>query len=484
MSDVSVTGFPVHIAEEDSRVSRGSIGPWTAAAGAGLGIAYAASPLSVWFVVVAIGLFAWAGRGLSPRERRWVWGLMTVAVALRLLAVIGLALTSDPYHITSFFWDGDGVYVKQRALWIRNVWLGVPVTADYFGRAFATYGWTSYLYVIAYIQYWLGPAPYAIHLLNITLFLASTIALFRVVRSAYGRPAALLGLAILLLLPTPFLWSVTVLKESLYVLLLVLILISTLTILRGRFLARVLALAVLAGSIAAIDGVRFGALTIAASGLGVGLALAVISRRLWLVATVLVLLPFAAGYAWNTPDTQAQVMEGIRAAARQHIGHVRTNGHSYRLLDQNIYSGTNWYSGFIGPQIDKMTPGEAGRFVLRAFVSFFAVPLPWQMQSKSEMVYFPQQVVWYVLVVLAPVGLVAGFRRDALFTSLLVGHAIAGTVAVALTSGNIGTMVRHRDTVVPFILWLSALGAVAVLSSVVSRCSPRDVTSPSETEQR
>jgi hypothetical protein len=145
-----------------------------------------------------------------------------------------------------------------------------------------------------------------------------------------------------------------------------------------------------------------------------------------------------------------------------HIGNVRTEGHGYKLLDQRFYS--DWVDPFA-----TMSPMEALRFTARALVSVAIVPLPWQIQSWSEIVFLPQQVVWYALVVLAPVGLVAGLRRDLLLTCILAGLSIAGAAAVGLNSGNIGSMVRHRDTVVPFVVWLSALGVVVI----VTRWMPR-----------
>jgi hypothetical protein len=43
---------------------------------------------------------------------------------------------------------------------------------------------------------------------------------------------------------------------------------------------------------------------------------------------------------------------------------------------------------------------------------------------------------------------------------MFAGLIGAGLAVIAMNSGNVGTMVRHRDTVVPFVVWLSALGAV------------------------
>ena len=100
------------------------------------------------------------------------------------------------------------------------------------------------------------------------------------------------------------------------------------------------------------------------------------------------------------------------------------------------------------------------------------VPLPWQLTSRSEVVFLAQQVIWYILVALAIVGLVAGLRRDALVTCMLAGLAAAGGAVIALNSGNVGSMVRFRDTIVPFVVWLSALGAVSAMSRMTKRSAP------------
>ena len=62
------------------------------------------------------------------------------------------------------------------------------------------------------------------------------------------------------------------------------------------------------------------------------------------------------------------------------------------------------------------------------------------------------------MVVLLPFGVMAGLRRDVLVTSMLLAHAAAAIVIVALTSGNIGTLIRHRSLVLPYLVWLSVLG--------------------------
>jgi len=76
----------------------------------------------------------------------------------------------------------------------------------------------------------------------------------------------------------------------------------------------------------------------------------------------------------------------------------------------------------------------------------------------------PAQIVWYILVALVPIGFVYGCRRDPLVAGLMLAFASVAALAVALTSGNIGTLVRHRDLALPYLVWLSAVGACELLS--------------------
>jgi hypothetical protein len=513
---------------------------WGTVAGIALGVTYALSPVSVWIFIAIAGLLVWVGRSLTGRERRWVLGILTTGVVLRVLMIAVLFLGSeaadcgwaapitdlhpagrislpndgniDAYtdqraidieaysewdqfsdyawppcssltigndHFVTFFWDGDGRALKRRAASIQNIWLGNSVDPFLRSVAWEPYAWTSYLYVLAYIQYWLGSAPYAIHLVNVAAFLASTLLLYRLVRSAYGRAAALVGLALLVFLPTPFAWSVSVMKESVYILLGAFGVVATVAMLRAnRFIKRIVALFLFIGTMPVVETVRVGGGLILGTGLGFGVAGGIIARRVSLVLLAFLLVPYAGYRVLGNADVQDRIMSRLRTFASVHLGHVRTTGNSYKLLDQRFYSSLA-ATGFDRAgrsntvnSIETMTPAEALRFSGRALGYFVVAPLPWQVQSRTEMVFLAQQAVWYLMVVLAAIGVVAGLRRDPLVTCLLCGVTVAGSVAIALNSGNIGTMVRHRDTVVPFVVWLSALGAVTTASNWMSWATP------------
>ena len=456
-----------------------------------VGFLYTLSPVGVWCGVGVVGLFMWAGTGLPDRERRWLLSLLAVALGLRLLVVIGLFLLTDPDQrpLVSFSFDGDGQYLKQRSMWFRNWWLDVPIHERAFNQAFQDYGWTGYIYVIAYLQYLLGPAPFGIHLFNILLFLAASVALYRLVRTAYTPAAALVGLTLLLFLPTLFAWSISALKESFHLFVGTTALIAAVGIVRGRGRLQLLAVVGLVAAMAVLATIRGGAFEIMAAGLAGGMLVRVLTLKKWVVVATLVCLGAGLFAVSRRPDlldratspifggrsVRALIIPVLRGTAAVHLSHAVSPGHAYKLLDDSFYTTTSLLRA---SAIDPGSPDEATatltfqeltRYVVRSAVAFLVVPLPWDAVSWSEIVLVPQQVAWYLMVPLALVGVVAGFRRDVLVTLLLVSCIVVAAVPISLSNGNIGTLVRHRDTVVPFIVWLSGLGAVYLVGWLASR---------------
>jgi hypothetical protein len=163
------------------------------------------------------------------------------------------------------------------------------------------------------------------------------------------------------------------------------------------------------------------------------------------------------------PPGQQRAADSVRAAAASHAAHVFTVGHAYKLLDEWFYMKPR-LAGEVAP----LTTAETARFILRGIFSFLTVPLPWQVATRSELVLVPDQLVWYGIVLLTPLGLVAGYRRDPVFTSLLLGFALTAAAAVAFTNGNVGTLVRFRGLVTPYLVWIGAVGLCVALRRLSS----------------
>lgn len=430
-------------------------------------LVYMLSPLTVWFAAGIVPVVVLGTRSLRADERRVVTGMLVVAIALRVVVIVALFLTTNHGQVPfgSFFGDED--YFIKRSLWLRNLALGAPLQQFDLEYAFEPHGSARYLYFLALIQMLVGPSPYGLHLLGVFFYMLAAVLLYRLVRTAFGRMPALFGLAVLLFLPSLFAWSVSVLKEPLFILVSALSLILAVKLVRahswrsrGLAFAGIIALAAVLGSVRQ-DGEAFSLL-----GVAVGLTIGFLAMRPRFMLATLVATPILFGAILARPDVQLKAYTAIQAAARQHWGSVVVSqGYPFQLLDERFYPDVN--------EVSSLQLGETLRFLARAVVAYVTVPLPWMAPSRAAVAYLPEQVIWYVLAALGFAGLLFAFRYDALVAGLLAGHALVVFAAVAFTSGNVGTLVRHRGLALPYIVWLSGVGACELLRAVRRAGAPR-----------
>ncbi len=434
-----------------------------AVAGVLVGVLYTVSPLGAWCAALAVIVLTLAGRGLPPPERRALKFLLVAALALRLAAIGAMFIVNIPAHDDESvgMLSGDEAYGLSRALRARDIATGVPVTQYDYVVANDEYGRNSYVTLLTGIQVLFGPTPYSMRLLNTLLFTMAAVLLFRACRSAFGALPAFGGLAVMLFLPTLFYWSISLLKEPLYLLGTATIVVGAIAASRGRtwrdrFLCGLMALA----GLAIVADLRPGAIALALLGIGCGVvALVFFSSPLRLRVGAAVALAIALSVVMSAPSAQQRITGALESAAKTHAGHVFTVGHSYKLLDEGFYFDVVSAAA----STLTLTSAETARYVVRAGASFLAVPLPWQLASTRELVYLPEQMFWYVLLALFPAGLVAGWRREPITTALLGAYALPTSAALALTNGNVGTLLRLRGIVIPFILWISVIGFCACL---------------------
>jgi hypothetical protein len=440
---------------------------WRIAAPAGVvaGIVYLLSPLTIWFAVAMVLLVRWAVKDLAEGDRRWVVGLLLIAITLRVLAVAGLFLWTDHTRIPFGVFFGDEEYYLRRSIWMRNLAVGLPLHSADLIYMFDETGRTSHLYVLAFVQALVGPSPYGVHLLGATFFLTGSVVLYRLAWSSLGRMPALVSLVLLLWLPSLFAWSISALKEPLFFMLTAWSVTLAVGVARGRGWRRVEMVVAIAIVAAAVESVRQAGAVLTAAGVAGGLALAgLIARPRLLIATA-VAVPILVGATLNRPERQLKAYTSLQGVARQHWGHVATPGYVYTLLDERFYADRS--------SISDLGFSESARYVVRAFVRYVTVPLPWEARSASALAYMPEQIVWYAVVALLPFGIVFALRRDPVVACVLLATASIAIISVALTSGNVGTLVRHRGLAMPYLICLSAVGLCELLSrAVAARARP------------
>jgi 4-amino-4-deoxy-L-arabinose transferase-like glycosyltransferase len=440
------------------------------AAGVLFATMYTLSPMTVWFMVAVAIIGAYASRGLTGRERRVVRGLFALALAARVLALSVFFLITSHGNGSFVAMIPDEDYIFRRAMWLRNIALEVPIARADFIDSFNPFAESGFLYMLGYLQMIVGPAPYGMRLLGVASYLAAAAILYRMVRPTFGAPAAVTGLALLLFWPSAFVWSISALKEPPYYFLSAVALASIVAAVRAPSVpSRLMALLTCVGAVVVVATVRNAGAIMAGGGVAAGLLLTFLMRnRVWMTGA-LALSVAAAGWALTDRDIHERTRQFFQGTAVTHIGHVKTPGRAYKLLEPEFYTRLGNEQLSYPVAAASMDDGDIARYLIRATLSFSLVPFPWQVSSGVAIAYLPLQVVWFVLVVCAIPGMFAGLRRDALITLLLAATIAIAAAAITLTSGNIGTFVRHRDMTLIPMAWLSGLGMVSVAQFIAGR---------------
>jgi len=116
-----------------------------------------------------------------------------------------------------------------------------------------------------------------------------------------------------------------------------------------------------------------------------------------------------------------------------------------------------------------LTRVETGSFLVRAAIGYLIEPRIFPISSPQWLWIVPQQVIWYAAMLLAIPGALIALRRDPLLAWLLIGLIASTTAIIAPNSGNIGTVIRHRDAISPFVLVLAAVGLIGLVETVAAR---------------
>lgn len=438
------------------------------AAGVGLGVLYTVSPLLVLSAVVLTVVLRWSVKGLPDHERSWLLTLFGAAIAARVLVIAGLVVSADSAYPYSVFFGDEWIF-KSRPIWLRNIGLGVPISTADFIYAFDETGMSGHMYILAFVQALVGDAPYGVHMLSVTVYISAVVLIHRAMRGSFGRLVAFGGATVLLFLPSLFAWSISVLKEPIYIAIAILELLMAHAIIRARrWWLKIGAAALVILLALAMEELRRATLVVAALGVVSGLLGLFLLKRRWTAVATALAGPIVVVVALMQPALQARALELVHQSIQYHAGHVVTPGVTYQLVDPLVYG--NWA---LIPQIGGL---DAIKYVGKATAAYFVEPLPDHLQSRLLWSFLPEHIAWLCLVLLVPFGLAPGFRRDRAMSLLLLTHAAAIIMMVALASGNIGTLIRHRGLSLPYLVWFSMLGAETLMArALAAGTQPRQV---------
>lgn len=439
--------------------------PWcvSIALGAAAGLAAAVSPgglvLGACSILLVVGLTR--GDRTARRLALSALGLRWMLIAGITAALVATGRTYPAGGETALAILGDEGYYSIRSHWLLNRITGAPLAPDDWEAVAQEfhdnrYGKSGHLYPMAFFYHLFGYSPSAAKGLSALALVLAGLLIYDMARRMGGPRAALIAGTLTWAWPSMCLWSVTNLKDAHAVFVLCLALWTFQRWLAGPRQAHWLFVALL--SLGAYATIKEYLWAIVAAAMGVAGVCHV--RPAWLrralgAATVfaLAVTVILQADAW---DQRARA--AIRMVAMRHIHHALQQSdasRSYRLLPDHYYVPPITDAG-----LRALGYGDAVVMAVRGTGQFLVRPWPWDAASAMQRAAMPQMLVWYALVVLAGLGIWRCLRASWRATLLPLAVLAGVTLSLAITSGNVGTTLRHRDLIAP-LYFLFAAAAVA-----------------------
>ncbi|MFT4037916.1 MAG: glycosyltransferase family 39 protein [Thermomicrobiales bacterium] len=391
---------------------------------------------------------------------RFLPALVVVAIALRAVGAVVL-------HSLLLRNGGDGFFNPDergydQVAWAQaELWHGIgpgvnPVEA---------YLLNVFTYTQAAIFFVIGHHPLAIKLLNSVLGGLTVGLVFMIAWRIFGsRPAVASGVAALLF-PSTFLWAISGLKDTMFglaIMLVLWLLIELIATTRKIWLIPFFVALALLGGLR--DYVQ------AMIGIIAPFSIAVQSSRWprkWLVVTLLVvgcvaLVVTSAAAKWLLTDPAR--LNQQRSCAAMNADSSFLGEDNDQLLAECAGVGTTEGMALAGRSVKELVAWLPHGAMYAA-----AAPFPWTATRLSERATIPEMLCWYVAVTFAVVALIVSWRAQWRAYLPIVLYVGGISLLLALTQGNLGTLVRHRSMIIPSVLVFSGFGVVYALQALVRR---------------
>lgn len=411
---------------------------------------------------------------LPPEERRFVKWALIIGLSLRIILSAGLDIWTLAFVKGAVIQrveeknPPDTNYERLLKEWTRTC-IGMPDSDYYSMRGYVytvfargmnnqltrhyllsealSYGWSAYLLIIGLFYYLFDYSPIAVKFLNCIISMLAAVFTYKIALN-FNHKAARIALLGALFFPSLILWSITNLKEPILTLLSVLCVWGFMVFLRGKKI-RYLAVTLLA-MFALVFFTRQPLWLI----LFAALSFAFLMTRPLRQKLVLICVSLAAYALLPQLRDNLSVRKIIRNLYVVHIGHVNTGGITYSVLKDQYYTQPDL--------LYTIAPVELFVSVAGSILHFLFEPLPNHLKSMSLIFGYLQMPLWYLVVFLAVLGAVRITFYEFKTYFPLLSYTVICSLMLALTSGNVGTLFRHRDLLTPFYLIFAAVGITSI----------------------
>src|SRR3989338_1290031 len=146
------------------------------------------------------------------------------------------------------------------------------------------------------------------------------------------------------------------------------------------------------------------------------------------------------------------------------IGTHRGRSQQYYVKSQYKIYPDRFYNKNISIYRSPITLNELFISYLIGMSYHYFSPFPWELSTKNMLIGYIQMPVIYLLLPFITIGIIIGFRHHKRETMAYLFFIFIISSIVAMASGNVGSLFRHRDMVMPFFIAFGAIGLTKIFT--------------------
>lgn len=419
-----------------------------------LGLMICLTPaLSIFLLVVAVfSFYIVSNKDFDHSEKTFLSSLFIGGILIRLVLLLlihyGLiwrgfcpGVPANWFDVTegSIFFDEHNFVTAAREV------------ANGTGDIRQYYFTNAHLYILSCLYRLFGYDPIIGKLINCLLGAVSAIIIYMLGRTVFDRRTASIATLLVMFYPSFILWSITNLRESLMMFLIILFILMIV-----RWYRKFGFITLFIGIIITLflGEVRRHYACVYAGVLIFTVFFKFIQSRERKLRRFFCVLLFPGMMLFAFMQSQ-----DIKSASGRIIGQIVRQQHANATASAEA-SGNY----FLFTDEETITEGKSLSFLgsLRAFSKgmfyFLLAPFPWSSSNCLSLFASTQQFLWFIAIPFIYIGIVSVLKERNILGVLILFLLVINTFILAFTEGNVGTLFRHRDVFLPLYFLIAGKG--------------------------
>jgi 4-amino-4-deoxy-L-arabinose transferase-like glycosyltransferase len=405
---------------------------------------YSPGGLFIFFVVFLLLL---AGNYFLPKEdKSFLFKIFIIGFLIRLGLLLCIHLFFAAQDKWTYFYSdmraisfmGDSSFFTVRGWFLERFLSGEELSKTVINSTFNPYGFSAHLFLLSLFYYYFGFSPISVILLNCIFSILTGVVYYYIAKRIFNVSAAKFCSFLIVFSPSLVIWSLTNMKDSLFIFLSALISYFFIKFIYSKKIA-CLFLFILISYI--LETIRKGFFY---PMLMIGFISWLIEKKKTKYIIISVLFVFLAAVLMKF-----DLKRPLYGLISYHRGVIYTGGLTYRIFDNWVYKN--------GSDISVISNLELIKGFLYGWFHFILEPFPWKAYSKYTILVSGQVVLWYFLLFFSWIGARSQIRINKKVVFFALYFFVFGSV-LALTGGNIGTDFRLRDLLTPIVILFASIG--------------------------